>query len=67
MHLLALYDSIVGHVFDVSKGAEFYAPGNGYDFFAFRDGSRAFVTGTFTEVNRRKSAAPAAAMPPGSF
>ncbi len=28
--------SIAGHVFDVSKGAEFYAPGQGYDFFTFR-------------------------------
>lgn len=43
----------MGHVFDVSKGAEFYAPGNGYDFFTFRDGSRAFVTGTFTEVSQQ--------------
>lgn len=43
-------NSVVGHVFDVSQGAEYYAPGQGYDFFTFRDGSRAFVTGTFTEV-----------------
>lgn len=37
--------TIVGHVFDVTAGKEFYAPGQGYDFFTFRDGSRAFVTG----------------------
>jgi hypothetical protein len=42
--------SIVGHVFDVSNGRGFYGPGGGYDFFAFRDGSRAYATGDFTPV-----------------
>lgn len=52
---LALYDSeastiymgIMGEVFDVTSGAQYYAKGNGYDFFAGVDGSKAFVTGDF--------------------
>ncbi len=40
---------IVGHVFDVTAGEQFYAPGKGYGFFTFRDAARAYVTGTFTE------------------
>lgn len=47
--------SIVGHVFDVSNGRHFYGPGGGYEFFTFRDGSRAFVTGKFDEVRGRGS------------
>ena len=38
--------SILGSVFDVSKGRKHYGEGGGYAFFAGRDGSRAFVTGT---------------------
>jgi hypothetical protein len=53
-----IYLAIVGHVFDVSKGEQFYAPsdekeggkeGGGYGFFAFRDAARAYVTGDFTK------------------
>ena len=36
--------AIIGHVYDVSSG-EYYQKGGGYDFFAGRDGSRAFITG----------------------
>ena len=39
--------AICGQVFDVSKGAEFYAKGAGYAFFAGRDASLAFATGNF--------------------
>lgn len=39
--------AICGQVFDVSKGAEFYAQGAGYAFFAGRDASLAFVTSNF--------------------
>ena len=39
--------AICGQVFDVSKGAEFYAKGAGYGFFAGRDASLAFATGNF--------------------
>ena len=42
--------AVLGEVFDVSKGAKHYAPGMGYSFFTGRDGSRAFVTGDFTEA-----------------
>ena len=39
--------AICGQVFDVTKGAEFYAKGAGYGFFAGRDASLAFATGNF--------------------
>ena len=39
--------AICGQVFDVSKGAEFYAKGAGYGFFAGKDASLAFATGNF--------------------
>ena len=39
--------AICGRVFDVTKGAEFYAKGAGYGFFAGRDASLAFATGNF--------------------
>lgn len=42
--------SILGEVFDVSKGAKHYGRGGGYQGFTGRDASRAFVTGDFTEV-----------------
>ncbi|XP_023688717.2 neuferricin [Paramormyrops kingsleyae] len=44
-----LYLSVLGQVFDVSKGRRHYGPGGAYHFFAGRDASRAFVTGDFTE------------------
>jgi len=36
-------------VFDVTRGARHYGPGGGYAGFAGRDGTRAFVSGVFTE------------------
>ncbi|KAG9448061.1 hypothetical protein H6P81_014189 [Aristolochia fimbriata] len=39
---------IIGSVFDVSKGRPHYGPGGGYNHFAGRDASRAFVSGNFT-------------------
>jgi len=44
-----LYLAILGKVYDVSKGKDYYGPGGGYAFFSARDGSRAFVTGQFDE------------------
>ena len=44
-----LYIGLLGHVFDVSKGKDHYGPGGGYSFFSAKDGSRAVVTGEFTE------------------
>nr|CAG4650342.1 EOG090X0A5G [Sida crystallina] len=43
-----IYLAMLGQVFDVSRGVEYYAPGGGYAFFSGIDGSRAFVTGEFT-------------------
>ncbi|XP_071453223.1 neuferricin [Hetaerina americana] len=45
-----LYLSILGQVFDVTKGKMHYGVGGGYSFFTGRDASRAFVTGDFTET-----------------
>ncbi|KAJ8412356.1 hypothetical protein AAFF_G00126920 [Aldrovandia affinis] len=47
-----LYLSILGQVFDVSKGLKHYGPGGGYHFFAGKDASRAFVTGDFSETGQ---------------
>ncbi|XP_011494828.1 PREDICTED: neuferricin [Ceratosolen solmsi marchali] len=44
-----LYLSILGQVFDVTKGAKHYGPGETYHAFTGRDGSAAFITGDFTE------------------
>jgi len=44
-----LYLALLGVVYDVSKGAEYYGPGKGYGFFSGKDGSRAFVSGQFTD------------------
>lgn len=44
-----LYLSILGTVFDVSSGREFYGTGHAYSHFAGRDASKAFVTGSSEE------------------
>ncbi|XP_045597658.1 neuferricin [Procambarus clarkii] len=43
------YLALLGRVYNVKKGKKFYGTGGGYEFFSGRDGSRAFVTGDFTE------------------
>ncbi|KAF3341482.1 neuferricin [Carex littledalei] len=40
--------SILGSVFDVTKGKSHYGPGGGYHHFSGRDASRAFTSGNFT-------------------
>ncbi|XP_021624195.1 membrane-associated progesterone-binding protein 4 isoform X2 [Manihot esculenta] len=40
--------AILGSVFDVTKGKSHYGIGGGYNHFAGRDASRAFVSGNFT-------------------
>nr|XP_027065094.1 membrane-associated progesterone-binding protein 4-like isoform X2 [Coffea arabica] len=45
---LPIYLAIVGSVFDVTKGKSHYGAGGGYNHFAGRDASRAFVSGNFT-------------------
>lgn len=40
--------AILGSVFDVTKGKSHYGVGGGYNHFAGRDASRAFVSGNFS-------------------
>lgn len=44
-----IYLSILGKVFDVTKGKKYYGLGGTYHGFAGRDASKAFITGDFTE------------------
>ncbi|XP_076277177.1 neuferricin [Lasioglossum baleicum] len=44
-----LYISILGQVFDVTKGAKHYGPGATYHVFTGRDASLAFITGEFND------------------
>ena len=44
-----LYLSVLGSIFDVTKGSRFYGKGEGYSNLTGRDASRAFVTGVFTQ------------------
>ncbi|CAL5436116.1 unnamed protein product [Camellia sinensis] len=45
---LPIFLAILGSVFDVTKGKSHYGAGGGYNHFAGRDASRAFVSGNFT-------------------
>ncbi|CAK9812188.1 Cyb5d2 [Anthophora quadrimaculata] len=45
-----LYISILGHVFDVTKGAKHYQPGAPYHIFTGCDASASFITGNFEEL-----------------
>ncbi|PWN29962.1 cytochrome b5, partial [Jaminaea rosea] len=42
-----IYLSILGNVYDVTRGGSTYKPGGSYWFFAGKDASRAYVTGCF--------------------
>nr|CAD2196263.1 unnamed protein product [Meloidogyne enterolobii] len=44
-----VYLAILGRVFNVEKGKKHYGRGGGYNFFAGRDATRAFVSGDFSE------------------
>jgi len=46
-HHKQLFISVIGEVFDVSRGAAYYSTGGHYSIFSGRDGSRAFATGEF--------------------
>jgi predicted heme/steroid binding protein len=46
---LPIYVAVNGTIFDVSANPLVYGPGGGYNFFAGRDATRAFVTGCFKE------------------
>jgi len=41
--------AVLGEVYDVTKGAQYYGQGEGYAGFAGRDATAAFVSGDFTE------------------
>jgi len=43
-----IYLALMGKVFDVTNGRDFYGPGGGYSFFTGKDGTRGFVSGDFT-------------------
>jgi len=46
--------SVLGEVYDVTKGEKYYGPGMGYGAFAGTDCSVCFVSGTFTEEEAGK-------------
>lgn len=46
--------SIVGKVYDVTAGRDFYGPGSGYSAFAGTDASVPYVTGKFTAEEATK-------------
>ncbi|CAG8441827.1 9444_t:CDS:2 [Acaulospora morrowiae] len=44
---LPIYLAMNGEVFDVTAGKQYYGKDSGYNFFAGRDASRAYLTGCF--------------------
>jgi predicted heme/steroid binding protein len=44
-----IWIAVLGQVYDVTAGKEYYGIGEGYAGFAGRDGTKAFVTGDFNE------------------
>ncbi|CAG0897190.1 unnamed protein product [Darwinula stevensoni] len=46
-----IYLALLGRIYDVSAGRKRYGPGGSHAFFTGRDGSRAFVTGDFTDAS----------------
>lgn len=48
-----LHLAVLGLVYDVEKGSQYYAKGQSYHHFAGRDASRAFVTGDFADSGLR--------------
>ncbi|GKY92610.1 hypothetical protein MPSEU_000231100 [Mayamaea pseudoterrestris] len=47
--------SILGEVYDVSEGKQYYGEGSPYNIFLGRDASASFVTGNFTEAGAKQS------------
>lgn len=45
-----IYLALLGQVFDVTSGKDYYGPGGGYSFFSGKDASRAFVSGEFNDA-----------------
>ncbi|XP_055911395.1 neuferricin homolog [Eupeodes corollae] len=46
-----IYLSILGSVYDVSKGRKHYGTGCSYSYFAGKDASKSFITGEFQEFD----------------
>lgn len=42
-----IYLALLGKVYDVTAGRNYYGPGGGYSFFAGRDATRSYITGCF--------------------
>ncbi|XP_050345292.1 neuferricin [Nymphalis io] len=54
IHVDKLYLSVIGNIFDVTEGKKYYAKGSAYHYFIGKDGTRALVTGDFTDESYNK-------------
>lgn len=45
-----IYLALMGNIYDVTKGKDYYGKDGGYHGFAGRDGSRAYITGEFNDT-----------------
>lgn len=50
-----IYLAILGQVFDVTKGRKHYGPGGTYHFFTGNAGTRAFVSGDFSQQGLKEN------------
>mmetsp|Transcript_25163 Transcript_25163/g.29127 ORF Transcript_25163/g.29127 Transcript_25163/m.29127 type:complete len:190 (-) Transcript_25163:159-728(-) len=48
-----IYLSVLGEVYDVTSGREFYEQGQGYSYFAGRDATVSFFTGEYKEEDNK--------------
>uniref|UniRef100_A0A1E1WVG0 Cytochrome b5 heme-binding domain-containing protein n=1 Tax=Pectinophora gossypiella TaxID=13191 RepID=A0A1E1WVG0_PECGO len=49
-----LYLSLLGNIYDVTKGKRHYGKDGSYNYFIGKDGTRAFVTGNFRDESKNK-------------
>jgi predicted heme/steroid binding protein len=54
-HGAVIWLAIMGEVYDVSNGTEYYSEGNGYSVFAGREANVPFITGRFSEEEANQS------------